>query len=308
MTDDDDLDAEDRGGVAPRLTVHHVPAGEVPCVPQSRYEHGYLLLASLFIAMLMLTNIIGTKLFALPLDLPVVGGLLRFVRDVIESLFPGSGGGDALTLTAGIVTYPVTFLCTDIVSEVYGRRRADRMVFIGFAASVLMLACLWIGKSLPPAEFWRVPESLVHAFHPDLVGIDAAGARFGRSEASQAAYAFTFDAPGVLLFASMLAYLVAQLVDNRLFHFWRRLTAGRHLWLRNNLSTGISQLVDTAIVNGIFLHFYFGMAWPDIAGIILAVYCVKFLLALLDTPFCYLGVWVFGRYAHGRTGRGDLVP
>ncbi|MCB9897540.1 MAG: queuosine precursor transporter [Planctomycetes bacterium] len=293
----DDTFADDHGGPAPRVGLPGHPPHAVPEVPQSTYEHGYLVIASLFIAMLMLTNIIGTKLFALPLDLPVLGGVLRAAQRAIEWLLPGEGVGDSLTLTAGIVTYPITFLCTDIVSEVYGRRRADRMVVLGFAASVLMLGCLWMGKSLPPSDFWTVPERLTGAFHPDVLAVGADGTSYGTAQAAQAAYAFTFDAPGVLLFASMLAYLVAQLVDNRLFHFWRGLTKGRHLWFRNNASTTISQLVDTAIVNGIFLRFYFEMEWPRILGIILAVYAVKFLLALADTPLCYLGVWWVGRYA-----------
>jgi len=293
---------DDVGGLAPRFAPGQQP-GHVPHVPLGRYEGGYVTLAMLFIAMLMLTNIIGTKLFALPMDVPLVGGLLAAVDRFVQWLLPGQGGGDSLTLTAGIVTYPVTFLITDIVSETYGRKRADRMVLLGFAASVLMLSVLWVGKSLPPSPFWTVPENLAGVFHGEHLGTDAQGRVFAGPRAAQAAYEFTFDAPGILLFASMTAYLVAQLIDNRLFHFWRRLTAGRHLWFRNNMSTGLSQFADTAIVNGIFLRAYFGWEWDAIAAVVIAVYVVKFLLALLDTPLCYLGVWLMGRYA-----RGDGAP
>jgi uncharacterized PurR-regulated membrane protein YhhQ (DUF165 family) len=268
--------------------------GEVPHVPQSRYEFTYLVLAGTFVAMLVLTNIIGTKLFALPLDLPVIGGLLRLVDRFNVWAFDVPGGGTSLTLTAGIITYPITFLLTDIVSETWGRRRADVMVLLGFGASLLMLSTLAIATRLSPAEVWKIPADYAHVLAPAFTETSG-GVIQGTAEAAQAAYSFTFDAPGTLLFASMTAYLVAQLVDNRLFHFWRRLTRGRALWFRNNMSTGVSQLVDTIIVNGIFLHFYWKLPAATIASVIMSVYVVKFLLALLDTPFCYLGVWLAQR-------------
>lgn len=271
------------------------PPGHVPHVPQGAYETGYFVLATLFVAMLMLTNVIGTKLFSLPLDLPLVGPLLAFVDGVARALFGGEAKGH-LTLTAGIVTYPVTFLITDIVSEIYGRRRADRMVWLGFFASLLMLAVVSVGRALPPDPGWYVPEAYAALFRTDLVTFDEAGRALSAApSAAQGAWAFTFDAPGTLLFASMLAYVCAQLVDNRLFHFWRALTGGRHLWFRNNMSTTISQLVDTALVLGIFLRFYWKMGWAEIGAIALSVYAAKFLLALLDTPLCYLGVFLARR-------------
>ena len=270
--------------------------GHVPHVAQTRYELGYFVLSGLFLSMLLLTNVIGTKLFALPLDLPVFGPLLRGIDALTQSWF-GWGGDPYLTLTAGIITYPITFLVTDIVSETYGRRRADVMVLLGFAASLLMLGVLSVAGKLQPSEVWKVPGDFAHVFAEGY----RAGAE-GDHRAAQAAYRFTFDAPGTLLFASMTAYLTAQLVDNRLFHFWRRLTKGKALWFRNNMSTMISQLVDTAIVNGIFLHFYWKLEVGAICAVILSVYVVTFLLALLDTPLCYLGVWWVGRWVRAAPG------
>ncbi len=275
-----------------------IPAGHVVHVHQSRYEGAYFVLACVFVALLVLTNVVGTKLFALPLDLPLLGGVLRAVDRFTQWAF-GVGGGDSVTLTAGIITYPLTFLVTDIVSETWGRRRADRMVWMGFGASVLMLLVIAAAGALPPSPIWKVTSQYAHVLGDAfLITTEGPGGAVleGNHLAAQAAYGFTFDAPGTLLFASMTAYLVAQLVDNRLFHFWRRLTRGKALWFRNNMSTGISQLVDTIIVNGIFLHFYWKMDAPSIAGVIVAVYVVKFLLALIDTPLCYLGVWWVGKF------------
>ncbi|MCZ6599172.1 MAG: queuosine precursor transporter [Planctomycetota bacterium] len=221
-----------------------------------RQEAVYVALASLFVVVLVLTNIVGVKLFY---------------------LFPNGrpgwlGGGAALTLTAGIVTYPITFFLTDIVSEIWGRRRANFMVILGFAMSMVMLGVVMLAKWLPASHLWTNPDR----------GIEEAGEM-------QAAFEASFTYPGLLLFASMTAYLVAQLLDVRLYHFWWRVTKGRHMWIRNNGSTVISQLVDTIIVNGIFLRWGLEMEWRTIASIIVSVYVCKVVMAACDTPLIYLG-------------------
>ena len=88
----------------------------------------------------------------------------------------------------------------------------------------------------------------------------------------------------------MLAYMTAQLLDVRLYHFWKKLTKGKHLWLRNNGSTMVSQFVDTAIVNSIL--FYWGFGWEFWQGVevMLTIYFYKLMIAIIDTPLIYLGV------------------
>ncbi|HEX9809203.1 MAG TPA: queuosine precursor transporter, partial [Alphaproteobacteria bacterium] len=98
------------------------------------------------------------------------------------------------------------------------------------------------------------------------------------------------------IFASMTAYLAAQLLDVRLFHWWKRVTRGRHLWIRNNASTMTSQLVDTIIVNSLFLGLGLGLPWLLVGKIIAASYLFKVVMAALDTPFIYLGAWGLRRY------------
>lgn len=216
----------------------------------------YLFLVCSFVVVLVLTNVIGIKLFSSPL-------------------------GHALT--TGIITYPLTFLFTDIVSELWGAQKANRMVLLGFLMSLLMLAIISIALYLPPHDYW-VPASQGWP-SPDQPP-------FGYRTAAeyQNAYASVFSVNGKLLFGSMLAYMVAQLLDVRLFHFWKRVTKGKYLWLRNNGSTVISQLVDTVIVNSIL--FYWGFNWPFWQGVevMLTIYLYKLALALIDTPFIYLGV------------------
>jgi queuosine precursor transporter len=228
-----------------------------------RAEATYTVLAACFAVVLVLTNIIGTKLFL---------------------LFPDGGpgwfnGGRPVTLTAGIITYPLTFLLTDLVSELWGRRRANLMVLLGFGMSLLMLAVLQVGVWLTPSELWT-----------------QAAFGFDSAQRMQEAYAVVFHNPRLLLFASMLAYLVAQLIDVRLYHFWWKVTGGRWMFVRNNGSTSISQLVDTIIVNGIFLRWGFGLEWETIWSIILWVYVCKMALALCDTPLIYLGRALLRRF------------
>ena len=221
----------------------------------TRRDATYTCLATLFAVVLVLTNIVGVKLFAI-------------FAEGRPAWMPGEG---SLTLTAGLITYPLTFLLTDLVSEIWGRKRADFMVVLGFAMSLVMLGITQLALALNPSDFWT----------NERLGMD--------TPAMQQAFEATFALQGLLLFASMLAYLVAQLFDVRLYHFWWRLTKGRHMWIRNNGSTAISQLVDTLIVNSIFLRGALGMEWGAIFEIIAAVYLCKLVLAALDTPLIYLG-------------------
>ena len=256
-------------------------------------EKVYVFFSCFFVGVLILTNIIGTKLFTLTVP--------SFIQE--RGIW-----GPSLVLTSGIITYPFTFLLTDLVSETWGKRRADLMVLIGFLTSLLMLAIISLAKALPPADIWQISAKHADFFHPQHYIHSPSGEILGvNAQAAQAAFTFSFEAPGLLLLASMLAYLSAQLLDNHLFHFWKGLCRGRHLWLRNNASTWVSQLIDTTIVNGIFLYFYWQMPWFEtsaqkpvsILQVILSSYACKVLIACCDTPLIYLGSWTLRRFKIG---------
>lgn len=199
-------------------------------VPKSgREETAFSVLMSAFVVVLVLTNIIGVKLF------------LAFPETFLQGVF-GGVFGQAITLTSGLVTYPLTFLLTDVVCEVYGRKRANLMVLTGFVMSLISLIFIQITLALPGSPVW--PSG-----NPDYDSV----------QEMQRAFESVFTLPGMLILGSMTAYLAAQLLDVRLFHFWKRITKGRHLWIRNNASTMISQLVDTIIVNSIFLGIGLGL-------------------------------------------------
>jgi uncharacterized integral membrane protein (TIGR00697 family) len=227
-----------------------------------RIERVFAVMMAGFVVVLVLTNIIGVKLF------------LAFPETLPKGLF-----GEAITLTTGLITYPVTFLLTDIVCEVFGRRRANLMVTSGFVMSLISLVLIQISLVLPGSPAW--PSG-----NPDYATVDE----------MQRAFESVFTLPGILIFGSMTAYLAAQLLDVKLFHFWKEVTRGRHLWLRNNASTMTSQLVDTIIVNSIFLGLGLGLDWTLVGKIIAASYLFKLLIAAADTPFVYLGVWLVRLY------------
>jgi len=213
-----------------------------------RRERVFLLFAGLFLGSLAMLNILGISRFITLWD-------------------PGWTLGEmdiAFMVAVGVLPYPITFLCTDFISELYGRNRASQVVWMGFILNLWVVAVLWVGGALPGTEAPAFFEIRRLAF----------GA----------------------VAASMIAYLVAQLVDVHVFHFWKKLTNNKHLWLRNNGSTLVSQLVDTTAVI-LITHFYAGALPADDDGslglqlllFIATGYVFKMLCALVDTVPFYIG-------------------
>jgi len=194
----------------------------------------YLVLSGIFIASLVTCNLIANKFVTVDLGFKV------------------------FIVSAGILPYPLTFLVTDLISELYGQRKANLVVFSGFIASLFVLLFLWLG-----GQFNSIPDSLV----------------------SDEIYNSVFQNAWRLIAGSMIAYLFAQFVDVRIFHFWKKLTDGKHLWLRNNGSTIVSQLVDTTLV--ICILFLGVWNTDQILSAIIDGWIFKMLMALLDTPIIY---------------------
>jgi len=195
----------------------------------------YILLGGLFITALISCNLIANKFVTVNL------GFYTFV------------------LSAGVLPYPITFLITDVLSEIYGRSKTNMVVLVGFIASLFVLLILWMG-----GQFDAIPNSPVSNYDYNTV----------------------FQNSWRVILASMVAYLIAQLIDVRMYHFWKRLTKGKKLWLRNNASTVVSQLVDTTLV---VLVLFVGREDADtMAGYIRDGWVFKVICALIDTLFIYL--------------------
>lgn len=205
----------------------------------------YLILGGIFIASLVACNLIFQKFFSW-----TPFGIYTF------------------EISVGILPYPITFLVTDIISEVYGRKKADRVVFTGLFASVFVLGVVMLADAVS-ATSW--------------------------SPVNDEKFTSVFGLTGTAVGASMLAYLTAQFIDVRLFHFWKRLTKGKHLWLRNNFSTATSQLVDTGTVL-LFLCLAGVIDWTRFDQLLINGFLFKVLVALFDTPFLYLFTWMFRKH------------
>jgi len=234
---------------------------------EREYEYAFLVLAAVFVASLVVCNLIVQKFF----------------------LWEPFGVREFFYLSAGILPYPLTFLVTDILSECYGRRRANQVVMAGLVASVFVVLVVWVSDRIPSIGGVDVDS-----------GVAIEGTDF------DAMFHQVFGKTGRAVGASMIAYLAAQLVDIQVFHFWRRLTGGKHLWLRNNASTVFSQLLDTSLV--VSLLFVGTEMAPRIPQMILAGWAFKAGAALIDTPFFYLAVaWWKKRYPEQVAAHDDLV-
>ncbi|WP_378181947.1 queuosine precursor transporter [Aquimarina sp. SS2-1] len=206
----------------------------------------YFILGALFISSLVVCNLIFQKFFQWDFF-----GIYTF------------------TISVGLIPYPLTFLITDIVSEIYGKKKANLMVTAGIFASVFSLLIIYSASS--------VTAFIDPGTDPNLqVDDDTFNLVFGKSMIS--------------VFASMTAYLFAQYIDIKIFHFWKRITKGKHLWIRNNFSTFLSQFIDSTIIisllcfNGIF-------SWDNFIPFVMSGFLFKVIVATLDTPLLYVSVF-----------------
>ncbi len=241
--------------------LHPIEASEL----HARRERVFLVLAGLFLGSMTMLNILGVSRFIRLFQMPYI----------LES---GEVWPITFAVAVGVLPYPVTFLCTDFISEFYGRRRANWVVWVGLLLNIWVVFILWLGGVLPGFEDFETGAPLIDGKTPVFFEMRS----------------LAFAAVG----ASMVAYMAAQFCDVYMFHFWKKLTKGKWLWLRNNGSTMISQLVDSTAV--ILITFWAGglasvlrtdvPLWIQLLVLIGTGYAFKVIVALLDTIPFYIGV------------------
>ncbi|SFN53946.1 hypothetical protein SAMN04487989_1011095 [Bizionia echini] len=207
----------------------------------------YLLLAALFITSLVVSNLIFQKFF--------------YWYPINATLFDTK----LFEISVGILPYPITFLITDLISEIYGKKAANQVVVTGIFASLFSMLIIYTANAVPATSWSPVNDGLFQT---------------------------VFGNTAIAVLASMMAYLFAQFIDIHIYHFWKHLTKGKHLWLRNNFSTFFSQFVDTSTILLLLCSFNI-IEWNKFAGLLIAGFLFKVLIALVDTPFLYLGVYLF---------------
>ncbi len=276
-----------------------------------RRELVFLILAGIFLGSLTILNILGlSKMISFPVF------------------------GYNITIPIGVLPHPITFLCTDFISELYGKRRANLIVWIGLLLNVWVLFILWLGDTLPPhTTYYDVnglliipPDSILNLNNlqlPEhLTSLDNLSIKDSLTALNHGILpsdvitanpkleplpGYQFHVIKGMTFAStigsMIAYLLAQFIDVKIFHYLKDLTKGKHLWLRNNGSTMISQLVDSfaVILIAHYMADVFHLAgkpdyFKDLLSIILSIYIIKFFFATIDTIPFYYGTKILSKY------------
>jgi len=217
----------------------------------------YLYLGAMFITSLVVSNLIFQKFFFWN----PFGQVTVFGAPLFE-------------VSVGILPYPITFLITDLISEIFGKKKANQIVTAGIFASFFSMGIVLLANYVPAIE---------------------------NSPVNNEIFSKVFALSPVAVLASMLAYLFAQYVDIAIYHFWKRLTQGRHLWLRNNFSTFLSQFIDTYTVVSLLCLFKV-LPWSMFYGLVISGFLFKVLIAFLDTPFLYFFVYLLRKRFGLKTG------
>ena len=219
---------------------------------KSKAQLIYLILAALFIASLVTSNLIFQKFFYWE-----TFNLYRF------------------EISVGILPYPITFLITDVLSEIYGKKKANQVVIAGIFASFFSMLIILIADYAPAINSSPIDDKT---------------------------FSTVFGLSPLAVLASMLAYLFAQFVDIRIFHYWKNLTNGKHLWLRNNFSTFLSQFIDTFTVVFLLCSFKV-LPWNIFTSLLISGFLFKVIIAALDTPILYLIVFWFRKKFNLKVGQ-----
>ncbi len=195
-------------------------------------EQKFAILSSIFVAALIAANLLGSKITT------ILG----------------------VSVSVGIFAYPLTFLITDSIEEVFGKEKAKQLMYGALIAQILVLIIVAVAIKMPPAT------------------------RFEHNEA----YGLIFGNSIRIIIASLIAFFLSQTHDIWAFSFWKKQTQGKFLWLRNNLSTFISQFIDTTL----FMFIAFHMITPKfdvsfIFSLIIPYWLFKIAFAVIDTPLVY---------------------
>ncbi len=227
-------------------------------------EKIFIILSALFFCFMTLLNIVG---------------ITRFVE-----LGP-------FTLAVGVLPYPLTFLVTDLISELYGKKRANFVVWVGLGLNFFIFGFLYLASQFPAVSPEAQPPWQTLSLK-DPILLATGKVIEGRVEM----FDILFSCSAGAVFASMMAYILAQFVDVQIFHFIKKKTGGRALWLRNNLSTMVSQLLDSVVVIGVTFGQSLlngGITINAFVTLLLSNYLFKWTVALLDTlPLYGLVAWL----------------
>ncbi|QNF35622.1 queuosine precursor transporter [Adhaeribacter swui] len=231
----------------------------------------FLILCSIFLANALLAELIGVKIFSAEAIFGLPGAQIPVLFDFKLDF----------NLTAGVVIWPIVFISTDIINEYFGKAGVKKISIITVLLILYMFLIISVISALPPAPFWL-----------DVNSKDAAGNPFNIN------YAFNsiFRQSSGIIIGSVTAFLISQFLDASVFHWLRRVTGSRKIWLRATGSTLVSQLIDSLVV--LFVAFYLFGNWPlkQVLAVATINYIYKFVVAVGLTPLLYLAHFAIDNY------------
>lgn len=241
----------------------------------------FIFLSGIFITNALIAELIGGKIFSAektlgfePMNIPLFGGfMIQF------------------NLTAGVVLWPVVFITTDIINEYFGKKGVRRITYITVGLIAYAFIVIYLAMKLVPADFWLSVNATTEQ-----------GEAFDINFAFQKVLSQGLN----IIFASLVAFVIGQLVDVSVFHRLRRITGPKKIWLRATGSTLISQLIDSFVV--LIVAFYFLGPWSltQVMAVGITNYIYKFLIAILLTPILYVAHYFIDQYLGKETAEAMM--
>jgi len=231
----------------------------------------FIILSGIFLTNAILAEMIGVKIFSLEATMGFSPVEINILLDTPLSF----------NLTAGVIIWPVVFLTTDIINEYFGKKGVKKISFLTAGFIAYMFFVIYLVTKLPPATFWL-----------DINNIDNAGNAFNIN------YAFrTIFRQGLgIIIGSLMAFLIAQLLDVFIFQRLKGLTGRKMIWLRATGSTLISQFIDSFVVLGIAFYVFGNWNMDQVISVGIINYLYKFIVAIVLTPLIYLGRYFIDNY------------
>lgn len=241
----------------------------------------FIFLSGIFITNALIAELIGGKIFSAekslgfePMNIPLFGDfMIQF------------------NLTAGVVLWPVVFITTDIINEYFGKKGVRRITYITVGLIAYAFIVIYLAMKLVPADFWLSVNATTEQ-----------GETFDINYAFQKVLSQGLN----IIFASLVAFVIGQLVDVSVFHRLRRITGPKKIWLRATGSTLISQLIDSFVV--LIVAFYFLGPWSltQVMAVGITNYIYKFLIAILLTPILYVAHYFIDQYLGKETAEAMM--
>jgi len=231
----------------------------------------FIVLSGIFLTNAILAQMIGVKIFSLE---ETIGFYPAEINILLETPL-------SFNLTAGVIIWPIVFLTTDVINEYYGKKGVKKISFLTAGFIAYMFFVIYFVTNLSPAAFWL-----------DLNNVDDTGNSFNINFAFRKIFR---QGLGIII-GSLIAFLIAQLLDVFIFQRLRGLTGRKMVWLRATGSTLISQFIDSFVVLGIAFYVFGNWNLEQIISVGIINYLYKFTIAIVLTPLIYLAHYMIDKY------------